>query len=68
MAWREATDMEKRVLAEGLVEEVAMFPDHLTVTVAGAPRLNVTLAEVGLMGLQNLSWERGDSNPNRSRS
>lgn len=28
----------------------AIFPDHLEVTVNGAPRLNVTLDEVGLKG------------------
>ena len=32
-----------------LVEEVALFPDHLEVAVAGAPRLNVTLDEVGVL-------------------
>lgn len=45
--WQEATDQEKRVLVEELVDEVAMYPDHLEVAVSGAPRLNVTLDEVG---------------------
>jgi len=48
--WAEATDLERRVLVEELVESVAMYPDHLEVTVSGAPRLNVTLEEVGLTG------------------
>ncbi len=61
--WREATNEEKRVLVQELVEEVAMLPDHLEVTVTGAPRLNVALAEVGLEGVAEQSCERGDSNP-----
>lgn len=44
--WLEATQDERRVLVQELVEEVALFPDHLEVTVAGAPRLNVTLEEI----------------------
>src|ERR1039458_774650 len=52
-AWDEATDPERRVLVEELVEKVAVFPDHLEVTIAGAPRLNVGLAEVGLGGKQS---------------
>jgi hypothetical protein len=46
--WSEATEAERRVLVEELVQQVAVFPDHLEVTVHGAPQLNVTLAEVGL--------------------
>ena len=46
--WASATDAERRVLVEELLEEVAIFPDHLEVVVAGAPRLNVLLEEVGL--------------------
>ena len=46
--WKEATQDERRVLVHELVEEVALFPDHLEVTVAGAPRLNVTLDEIGV--------------------
>lgn len=48
--WAEATDQERRVLVEELVDVVAIFPDHLEVTLNGAPRLNVTLDEVGLKG------------------
>jgi hypothetical protein len=51
--WSEATDSEKRVLVEELVEKIAIFPDHLEVTIAGAPRLNVTLSEVGLSAAQS---------------
>jgi hypothetical protein len=41
-----------------------MYPDHLEVTVSGAPRLNVTLEEVGLTGGVAVSWcRRGDLNP-----
>ena len=46
--WNAATIDERRVLVHELVEEVALFPDHLEVAVAGAPRLNVTLEEVGV--------------------
>jgi hypothetical protein len=46
--WNAATTEERRVLVHELVEEVALFPDHLEVAVAGAPRLNVTLEEVGV--------------------
>ncbi len=46
--WNEATDRERRVLVEELIESVALFPDHLEVTITGVPKLNVTLPEVGL--------------------
>lgn len=46
--WSEAPFGERRVLVEELVESVAIFPDHLEVKVAGAPKLNVRLGEVGL--------------------
>jgi hypothetical protein len=46
--WLEASQEERRVLVQELVEEVALFPDHLEVTVAGAPRLNVTLEEISV--------------------
>ena len=36
------------MLVHELREEVALFPDHLEVAVAGAPRLNITLDEVGV--------------------
>ena len=48
--WAEATSKERRVLVEELLDVLAIFPDHLEVTVKGAPRLNVTLDEVGLRG------------------
>ena len=37
--WEAATDQERRVLIEELLEWVTVFPDHLEVTVAGAPPL-----------------------------
>jgi hypothetical protein len=46
--WERAVESERRVLIEELVHGVRIFPDHLEVEVAGAPPLNVTLAEVGL--------------------
>jgi site-specific DNA recombinase len=48
--WAEASDQERRVLVEELLDVLAIFPDHLEVTVRGALRLNVTLDEVGLTG------------------
>ena len=46
--WAEATEDERRVLIEELIGGVSIFPDHLEVTISGAPALNVTLEEVGL--------------------
>ena len=61
--WAEATELERRVLIEELLESVAMYPDHLEVTVSGAPRLNVALEEVGLTG----GWQfRGVGGPWRT--
>jgi site-specific DNA recombinase len=51
--WEAATDTERRVLVEELVEHVTVFPDHLEVKIAGAPRLNVSLSEVGLSGRES---------------
>ncbi len=46
--WTAAEEHERRVLVEELVEAVGVYPDHLEVTVAGAPPLNVLYGEVGL--------------------
>lgn len=48
--WAEATDRERWVIASDLLDEIAIYPDHLEVKVTGAPKINVTLAEVGLTG------------------
>ncbi len=61
--WQEASGAEKGVLVEEFVEQVALSTDDVEVTVAGAPRLNVTLDEVGLTGVADRSCERGDLNP-----
>lgn len=53
VVWEEATDAERRLLVEELVERVTIFPDHLEVKIAGAPRLNVAYSEVGLGGRQS---------------
>jgi hypothetical protein len=47
-AWAAATESERRILIEELVEKVTVLPDHLEVTVSGAPRLHVRYQEVGL--------------------
>ena len=46
--WEHATEAERRTLVEDLVDSVHIYPDHLTVQVAGALPIVVTLAEVGL--------------------
>ncbi len=46
--WSAADDSERRVLVEEFLEWVTVFPDHLEVSVIGAPPLNVLLGEVGL--------------------
>jgi hypothetical protein len=51
--WAAATDQARGVLIDELLDGVAIFPDHLEVTVHGAPRLNVLLSEVGLGVSQN---------------
>ncbi len=62
--WQAATQVERRILIDELIEAVDVHDDHLEVTVRGAPKLNVTLAEVGL-GRQGefQSCRRGDFNP-----
>ena len=64
--WAEASDIERRVMVEEWLDSVAIFPDHLEVTVKGAPRLNVTLKEAGL---GPGGWQFGDvggpKSPNR---
>jgi site-specific DNA recombinase len=61
--WQEATEQEKRVLVEEMVEQVSMYPDHLEVVVAGAPPLTVTLEEVGLQGMQTVGASGGTRTP-----
>jgi DNA invertase Pin-like site-specific DNA recombinase len=54
--WHEADNRERWIIASDLLDEIAFFPDHLEVKVSGAPRMNVTLREVGLTG--GSSFER----------
>lgn len=51
--WQVATDQERRVIVNELLDHVAVFPDHLEVAVHGVPNLNVLLSEVGLTQSQN---------------
>ncbi len=51
--WDGATDQERRVLIEELVNAVVVCPDHLEVRIHGVPSLNVWLDEVGLGGRQS---------------
>ena len=55
--WEAATEQQRQVLIDELLERVAIFPDHLEVTVHGAPRLNVLLGEVRL-GVSAERWCR----------
>jgi hypothetical protein len=48
--WEAATEQERRVLIDELLDRVEVHEDHLEVVVHGAPRLNVTLGELGLAG------------------
>jgi hypothetical protein len=46
--WNAATEAERRVLVDELIEFVDVHDDHLQVIVRGAPKLNFVLAAVGL--------------------
>ena len=46
--WDTATDTERWTLVKDLVDSVCIYPDRLTVQVAGAPPFIVALNEVGL--------------------
>ena len=46
--WEKASATERRVLVEDLIDSVSFYPDRLTVQVAGAPPILVTLEEVRL--------------------
>jgi hypothetical protein len=62
--WSEATEAERKVLVKELVEKVVIFPDHLEVTIHGAPRLNVTYPEMGLSGPESqIRGVEGGSHP-----
>jgi site-specific DNA recombinase len=46
--WNKATPSERWTLVKDLVDSVCIYPDRLTVQVAGAPPFTVALDEVGL--------------------
>jgi site-specific DNA recombinase len=46
--WNEASPTERRTLVEDLVDSVFIYPDQITVQVAGAPPFVIALDEVGL--------------------
>jgi len=46
--WDTATVSERRTLVEDLADSVSIYPDRITVEVAGAPPFTVALDEVGL--------------------
>jgi len=51
--WVAASDQERRVLIDELLDRIIVFPDHLEVVVHGVPKVNVLLSEVGLAESQN---------------
>jgi site-specific DNA recombinase len=63
--WDAATEDERRVLIDELLDRIEVYGDHLEVIVRGAPPLNVTLEEAGLRGPkgENQVCRRGDLNP-----
>ncbi len=62
--WVAATESERRTLVDELIDRIEVHHDHLEVVIRGAPRLNVTLGEVGLKGpSEDRSCRRGDLNP-----
>jgi len=46
--WAEATEAERKVLVEDLVDEIRLYGDRILVQVAGAPPIIVMPEEVGL--------------------
>jgi site-specific DNA recombinase len=50
--WHAATEQEQRTLLDELIESVVVLPDHLEVTIHGAPTLNVLPQEVGLQPVE----------------
>jgi site-specific DNA recombinase len=46
--WAEATNAERKILVQDLVDEVRIYPDRISVQVAGAPPIVVMPEEVGL--------------------
>ena len=52
--WQAASESERRTLADELIEDVSVHPDHLEVSIAGSPRMNVLLSEVGLKHSENV--------------
>jgi len=48
LLWAEATEAERKVLVEDLVDEIRLYEDRILVQVAGAPPIIVMPEEVGL--------------------
>jgi hypothetical protein len=46
--WSVATEVERRVLIDEFIEEIAVSPDYLDVKVHGAPPLHIRYQEVGM--------------------
>ena len=63
--WEEATPAERRILIEDFLENIYLYPDRLTVQVAGAPPITVTLHEVGLRLVCRTIVSKGGLEPPR---
>ena len=66
--WQEATERERWIIASDLLDWIAIHPDHLEIKVSGAPRMNLTLQEVGLTGgssFQRVGERTRTSTPNK---
>jgi hypothetical protein len=48
LTWAAATDLEKRILIDELVESVTVSPIIWKISVSGGPRIHVLYQEVGL--------------------
>ncbi|MGC1237909.1 MAG: recombinase family protein [Acidimicrobiales bacterium] len=58
--WTEATKSERKVLVQDLIDEVRIYPDSISVKVAGSPPIVVMPEEVGLrVGSRSIVSETG---------
>lgn len=52
--WDAATEQERRVLVDEMLDHVTVHPDRLQIAIKGAPPLNVAFGEVGLKESANV--------------
>ncbi len=62
--WEAATETERRTLLNELLDQIEVHGDHVVVKVHGAPPLNMTFEETGLVRAGEFpACRRGDLNP-----